>query len=364
MNLKLLVPSLLLPFVLSGCIGNIMRHHSDGMTGTIPLHGNMAEMNHGAMQVTPDQPFDAQFIDSMIIHHQGAVDMANTLLAETERPEMRAFAEEIINAQSTEIADMQEWRQTWYPDLAATAGMEMAMGDMVVSDDAGKPYDQRFLEAMISHHQGAIHMAEMALQMAEHAEITDLATTIIAAQTTEIEQMQTWLQAWFGVTVAAASPYVGQLTSSVRGLSAQEVEDLRAGQGMGFARMAELNGHPGPLHLLELQTELALSADQIAQIKAIFDEMSGEAKPLGGEIVAAEEALSKAFAEGTITEEGLAEMTAAIAALYGQLRNVHLRAHLQVTPLLTAEQIAQYDALRGYTAGGGHEHHEGMHHGN
>jgi hypothetical protein len=299
----------------------------------------------------------------MIVHHQGAVTMATALLEQSERPEMQAFAAAIISAQSSEISDMQRWRQEWYPDLAATPGMDMAMGDMVVSDDAGKPYEQRFLEAMISHHEGAIEMAEMALQLAEHAELTELAHAIIAAQTTEIEQMQTWLQTWFGVT-AAASPYIAQLTSPVRGLSAQEVVDLQAGHGMGFARMAELNSYPGPRHLLELQAELALSDEQSTQIQAIFDGMSAEAKALGAEIVGAEEALSAAFQEGTITEESLAEMTAEIATLYGQLRNVHLRAHLQVTPLLTADQIAQYDDLRGYTAGGDIEHHAGMDHGN
>jgi uncharacterized protein (DUF305 family) len=344
-------------------------HGTAAMTETMPMHGSMPGMDHvmmhgGAMHGDPAHPFDAQFIDSMIIHHQGAVDMARELIENTERPELLAFAEAIINAQSTEIADMEEWRGAWYPELTATAGMAMAMGDMTVSADASKPYEQRFLEAMISHHQGAIEMAKMALQMADHAEIKTLAEAVIAAQTTEITQMQTWLQEWFDITATPASPYVAQLASPVRGLSAQEVDDLRAGRGMGFARMAELNSHPGPAHVLELQAELALSDDQIAQVQAIFDEMSAEAKTLGEEIVTAEEALSTAFAEGAITEESLAAMIAEIAVLYGQLRNVHLRAHLQVTPLLTAEQIAQYDDLRGYTTGGGHEHHAGMNHGN
>lgn len=343
-------------------------HGSAAMTGTMPMHGSMAGMDHGAMHGgemhgDPAHPFDAQFIDSMIIHHQGAVDMANELIENTERPELLAFAEAIINAQSTEIADMQEWRGAWYPDLATTAGMDMSMGDMMVSADDSKPYEQRFLEAMISHHQGAIDMAQMALQMADHAEIKTLAEAIIAAQTAEIAQMQTWLQEWFDVTATTASPYVAQLTSPVRGLSAQEVEDLRTGRGMGFARVAELNSYPGPAHVLELQAELDLSDAQITQIGAIFDDMSAEAKALGAEIVAAEEQLSSAFAEGAITEESLADMTADIAALYGQLRNVHLRAHLQVTPLLTAEQIAEYDVLRGYTTSG-HQHHAGMDHRN
>ncbi len=349
---------------------------STAMTGTMPMQKPMAGMDHGNMHsnmhsnmhgsethVDPALPFDAQFIDSMIVHHQGAVTMATELLEQSDRPEMQAFAAAIISAQSSEISDMQRWRQEWYPDLAATTGMDMAMGDMVVSSDESKPYDQRFLEAMISHHQGAIEMAEMALQLADHAEIKTLAAAVIEAQTTEIEQMKGWLQAWFGVTVASQSPYVAQLASPVRGLSRQEVADLQAGHGMGFARMAELNSYPGPRHLLDLQAELELAADQVTQIEAIFAAMSAEAKTLGAAIVEAEAELSMTFADGTINEATLAEQVAQIAEQYGQLRLIHLRAHLQVAPLLTAEQIAKYDDLRGYTAGGDIEHH-GMDHGN
>jgi uncharacterized protein (DUF305 family) len=72
------------------------------------------------------------------------------------------------------------------------------MGDMAVSSDESKPYDQRFLEAMISHHQGAVEMALMAQQMAEQQEIKTLAAAIITAQQAEIAQMEAWLDAWFG----------------------------------------------------------------------------------------------------------------------------------------------------------------------
>ena len=74
------------------------------------------------------------------------------------------------------------------------------MGQMSIAPDEEIPFDQRFLTAMIDHHQGAIHMAEMALAQAEHAELTALSKAIIAAQTAEIEQMQEWLQRWFDVT--------------------------------------------------------------------------------------------------------------------------------------------------------------------
>jgi uncharacterized protein (DUF305 family) len=341
---------------MSGMDHNPMVHSSHMMSSTHPMtHATMSGMQHGGMTVDPAQPFDAQFIDSMIAHHQGAIAMANEVLAQSERPELRQLAEAVIAAQSQEIEQMTSWRQSWYPELPPTAGLAMGMGEMAISTDERMPFDQRFLEAMIAHHQGAIGMAQMALHQAEHAEIKMLAAAIIAAQTAEIEQMQGWLQEWFGVS-AAASPYVAQLASSVRGLSPQEVDDLLAGRGMGFARMAELNHHPGPRHLLDLQTQLQLSPEQVAAIEEIFTQMQAQAQALGAQIVAQEQQLSAAFASGALDEATLEAQVMALADLYGQLRLVHLRAHLQVTPLLSAEQIAAYDELRGYADGAAHHH--------
>ena len=312
----------------------------------------MGGMDHSMMTMDPSQPFDAQFIDSMIEHHQGAVTMAEQVLIEAEHAELRTMADAIIAAQTHEIAAMTTWRQTWYPNLALTDGMGMGMGEMAISSDESKPFDQRFLEAMISHHQGAIEMAQMAKQMAEHAEIKTLADAIITAQQAEIEQMQNWLKAWFATSVIPPSPYVAQVTSPVRGLSAQEVADLRAGRGMGYARMAELNSYPGPRHLLDLQKELQLSAEQIDAIHAIFMEMEQQAQSLGQQIITGEDQLGVAFATNTLDETTLQRQVMQLADLYGQLRMTHLQAHLAVTPLLTSAQITAYNELRGYTSDG------------
>ena len=162
--------------------------------------GETTEMGHGNSHGTmadSEAPYDAQFIDSMIIHHQGAIDMANQVLQQGERSELKALAEDIISAQTAEIAQLREWRAAWYPDLPETEGMGMAMGDMVIEGDAARPFDQRFIEAMIAHHEGAIAMAKDAKQHAEHQEIRDLAQTIILAQEGEIVQMRAWQQTWF-----------------------------------------------------------------------------------------------------------------------------------------------------------------------
>ena len=126
--------------------------------------------------------------------------MAEEVIANSERPELRTLADAIIGAQTAEIAQMQEWRAAWFPDLAPTAGVAMDMGDMRIGPDDGTPFDQRFLVAMISHHQGAIGMADMALEQSERPEIRTLAEAIIAAQTAEIEQMRAWLADWYNVT--------------------------------------------------------------------------------------------------------------------------------------------------------------------
>ena len=145
-----------------------------------------------------------------------------------------------------------------------------------------------------------------------------------------------------------SSPYVDQISSPIAGLSQQEIDDLSAGRGMGFARSAELSSYPGPTHLLELQEGLALTPEQIKAIQNIFKSMNEEAVNLGEKIIELELLLSTSFKNREVTSESLQTQTKAIAELYGELRAVHLNAHLEVTPLLTLEQIETYDILRGY----------------
>jgi uncharacterized protein (DUF305 family) len=178
-----------------GVMEHDMMEHDEEMADTDVDHGHGA---HGEMHEA-DTPFDAQFIDGMIEHHQGALDMAEEVIATSERAELLAFAQEIIDAQAHEIEMMNEWRAAWYPDLPPTGGMHVHMGDMEIADDPDKPFDQRFLEAMIGHHIGAIDMAVAALEEAEHEELRALAIEVIAVQQAEIDQMRAWLAEWFDV---------------------------------------------------------------------------------------------------------------------------------------------------------------------
>ena len=141
---------------------------------------------------------------------------------------------------------------------------------------------------------------------------------------------------------------------------ADEIAALRNGEGMGMAKAAELNGYPGPIHVLALVAQLGLTESQHREVTAIFERMSAAAKLLGGELIARERTLNKLFATGEVTPNRLSAETAAIGELQGRLRSVHLAAHLQIRALLNPEQIVRYKQLRGYGEPTPVQHH---HHG-
>src|SRR5215470_11895737 len=148
----------------------------------------------------------------------------------------------------------------------------------------------------------------------------------------------------------AQSPYVGMQTRPIKALSEQQVADLKAGRGMGLALAAELNGYPGPAHVLELADQLGLSADQKARVQNLFDSMKAEALPLGAKLLSEEAALDQQFASHSVTTETLKDATAQIGVTQAELRNTHLKYHLQTAQILTADQMQHYAMLRGYGA--------------
>jgi hypothetical protein len=144
--------------------------------------------------------------------------------------------------------------------------------------------------------------------------------------------------------------YAGLETRAIKSLSETDIADLRRGAGWGLALPAELNGVPGPIHLLELKDELGLSPDQVSSLHAIFAQMQTEAKAAGERFIAAEAAIEAGFRKGNLTPEQLRVLIAAAGEARAELRYIHLARHLQTPPLLTTEQIARYSALRGYGA--------------
>ena len=165
-----------------------------------------------------------------------------------------------------------------------------------------------------------------------------------------------------GAAVAQApSPYAGQESRDIKALSPQEIADLTAGRGMGLAKAAELNGYPGPAHVLEMGAALDLTADQRKQTEALFAKMQARAIAVGSELIDEERALDAKFAAHTVSADELARSLARIATLQRDLREVHLHAHLDQNALLTPAQIAHYNELRGYATSSG-EAHSHMHH--
>ncbi len=144
------------------------------------------------------------------------------------------------------------------------------------------------------------------------------------------------------------SRYAHGQSTEIPSLTAEEVRELREGDGMGLARAAELNRFPGPRHLLELEAELGLGGEQLRRIEAVYKRMKAQAVAKGETILAAERHLAGLFASGGATAANVTQVTGHLGAMQGELRAIHLLAHIEVTRELTPEQVESYHRLRGY----------------
>lgn len=144
------------------------------------------------------------------------------------------------------------------------------------------------------------------------------------------------------------APYEGFEQREIKSLSAQDIEEIRRGGGWGLALPAELNGHPGPAHLLEFSKELELSAEQVQAISKIHESMRTDAIAAGEHFIAAEAAISDAFEGSDLSEQALRDLLAEAAAARTALRYIHLSRHLSTPKLLSEAQIKKYSVLRGY----------------
>jgi hypothetical protein len=151
---------------------------------------------------------------------------------------------------------------------------------------------------------------------------------------------------------AQSQPYAAFGDRPIKALSADDVAGLRAGRGMAMALPAELNRYPGPLHVLEHAAALDLTPEQKDQLTRQVETMRTAAIALGEQIIARESELDAHFRSGAADAGTIDRITSEIAALYGQLRAVHLRTHLATRASLTEIQLVKYQTLRGYDAGG------------
>tara|TARA_B100000242_G_C43044630_1_gene487498 strand:- start:1477 stop:2130 length:654 start_codon:yes stop_codon:yes gene_type:complete len=152
--------------------------------------------------------FDEAYIADMLAHHEGALNMSEQAMAVTAHEEIRTLASNIVQSQSAELMIMRTWQKEWgYKETMSGghgshggAGMDMG-GDMVEMQNklqglTGEEYDKEFLKQMIVHHEQAVEMSKYAADNAKHQEVKDLASAVISAQTTEINQMKQWQKQW------------------------------------------------------------------------------------------------------------------------------------------------------------------------
>ncbi|OWW21822.1 hypothetical protein [Noviherbaspirillum denitrificans] len=144
------------------------------------------------------------------------------------------------------------------------------------------------------------------------------------------------------------APYAGMQQREVKAFSAQQMEDLRSGKGMSLALPAELNGYPGPSHVLALADQLRLSETQVAKTWQLFSAMQRETIELGERLILAEAALDRLFREKGASWESVQAATTDAARIHGALRAAHLRYHLSMADVLEPAQIKEYERLRGY----------------
>ena len=164
-------------------------------------------MDHSGMTSSPgaaEAPIELQFLDTMIAHHKGAVEMATLAETKAQSPELKELAAGMIADQEREIGKMSEWREGWFEGKPKAINMEfpgMSHGmngmDMKKLESLnGRDFDVEFLRQMIPHHEGALEMAKAVTAKGGRPEIKQLAEDITSAQESEIKQMRKWLADW------------------------------------------------------------------------------------------------------------------------------------------------------------------------
>ena len=160
----------------------------------------------------------------------------------------------------------------------------------------------------------------------------------------------------FAVTAQASegshskvSKYAGEEKRSIKSLSPDDIAELKRGGGWGLAKAAELNGVPGPAHLLEMKDKIPLSDDQVLAIEKTYKQMKAQAIKQGERLIALEQKLELLFRSGSVTQDVLRSSLNKIAKARMELRFTHLATHLKTPKIMSKDQIRKYNELRGYS---------------
>lgn len=170
--------------MLSGCIGVQTEMGPPPVT----LEQTIPDTHSGHAVVTSEK----EFIQSMIPHHQEAVDTSKLVVAHTQDVQLKTFAQNVITVQNKEITQMKKWLSEWYEESNPTSGnYTPMMGDLTSLQ--GSELDRSYIEGMIEHHLGAIAMAQQVLKLNPRPEVTQMANDIINTQQAEVATLQSWL---------------------------------------------------------------------------------------------------------------------------------------------------------------------------
>jgi uncharacterized protein (DUF305 family) len=149
---------------------------------------------------------DGAMIEAMIPHHEMAIEMAELAADRSERAAVREMARTIRAMQRREIEALERVHERLFGEPVgavdhgslALPAEHMGM-DMDISELARRPqFDRAFIDMMIPHHQGAIRMARIQLELGEDEDLWAISRAIISTQSREIEQMNAWRRAWYG----------------------------------------------------------------------------------------------------------------------------------------------------------------------
>ena len=179
---------------------------ADGMDHSQMNHGSMDMGSNGMarrMVMENGKYSDKAFIDAMVPHHQGAIEMARVALKNAEHAEIKELSRNITSSQQAEIEELKAIKKEEFG--TSNVPMEMnpeqmrSMGMMMDPQELAnrEPFDKAFIDAMIPHHQSAIEMAEVAYEKSKNPRIKELAENIMSAQKREIEQMKQWRKDWY-----------------------------------------------------------------------------------------------------------------------------------------------------------------------
>ncbi len=167
------------------------------------------------------QHSDRHFLEMMLYHHQGTIEMVKLAPSRSKHPEMLKLADSMLQTQTREMSQLQSWYKSWYDADSPTAtegGPQHHSRMLKVHQDTGmmgmyqgrmsmkrnleglknaSDFDREFIRHMTIHHQKEVHMAQRLLQHTTRPEMKNLAQLIIKSRTDEISQMQKWNQAWY-----------------------------------------------------------------------------------------------------------------------------------------------------------------------